>query len=482
MTSYRLILGAGLLSVAFSFGALDLRGQETPQNPDVQKPKPAGTSYPIPTIDPNSQQDQENSTNGLQPDNTPLTGIQTPTLGSPEIVHSFWEPGIQYAGSIQSNSSGQSGSSNWSVDNFIIGNLSLLKAWNRSQLAFNYSGGGVFSTSSSQGSGTYQQLALTQTFQWNRWGVQILDQFSYLPQSSFGFGGGTNLGIPGVGGSIGPTIPGMGIGYVPSQSIYAALGPRYSNATALQVTFATSPRGSVTMTGSYGILNFVDPGNVNNDTTTGTVGYNYALTRENSIGGFYRFSSYHYPGQPQAFGDNSFNIAFSRKLTGRMALQFYGGPDITTFRIPVGGQSSKIGANVGLTLSYALVNGGLFASYFHGLTGGSGVFTGSTVDQVNFGANHKLSRVWSGQGNFGFAHNSAVVSSTASSFPTYNSWYVGGGVSRPIGQNFNIAIAYNANINAYSQSGCTGGSCGGNQVYNYITINFQWHTRHFVLP
>ena len=53
--------------------------------------------------------------------------------------------------------------------------------------------------------------------------MQILDQFSYLPQSAFGFGGGTNLGIPGVGGSIGPTIPGLGSSYVPNQSIYAGL-------------------------------------------------------------------------------------------------------------------------------------------------------------------------------------------------------------------------------------------------------------------
>lgn len=480
MAHYRVIFGGCILSLAFSLGALDLCGQETAQNPDAQKPKPAGSTYPIPTIDPNSQQDQENPL--LQPDNTPLTGIQTPTLGSPEMRHSYWQPGIQYAGTIQSNNSGQSGSSNWTLDNFLIGNLSLLKAWNRSQLAINYSGGGTFSTNSSQGTGNYQLLALTQTFQWNRWGLQILNQFSYLPQSSFGFGGGTNLGIPGVGGPLGPTIPGISTSYVPSQSIYASLGPRYSNASALQVTLATSPRGSITMTGSYGILNFVDPGNVNNNTTTATVGYNYALSRENSIGGFYRFSSYHYPGEPQAFGDNSFNIAFSRKLTGRMALQFYGGPAITTFRVPVGGQSNKVGANVGLTLGYAFSNGGLSASYFHGLTGGSGVFTGSTVNQVNIGANHQLSRMWSGQCNFGFAHNSATVSSTSNIFPTYNSWFVGGGVSRPIGQNFNLAIAYTANVNAHNQSGCTGGSCSGNQFYNYVTINFQWHTRPFILP
>ena len=38
----------------------------------------------------------------------------------------------------------------------------------------------------------------------------------------------------------------MGLGYVPNQSIYAAFGPQYSNATALQVTYATSRRGSIT--------------------------------------------------------------------------------------------------------------------------------------------------------------------------------------------------------------------------------------------
>lgn len=483
MTLHRRILGGCFLCLALSLGALSLRGQEEPQSPDTNKPKPAGTSYPIPTI--GNQQDQSNpedTTNRLQPDNTPLTGIQNPTLGSPEMRHSYWVPGVQYSGTIQSSGFGQSGNSGWALTNYLIGNLSLLKAWSRSQLAVNYSGGGFFSTDSALGSGAYQQLALSQTFQWNRLALQILDQFSYLPQSAFGFGGGTNLGFPGIGGSIAPTIPGLGTSYVPTQSIYAAFGPQYSNAAALQLTYATSRRGSITASGSYGILNFVDPGNVDNNTTTGTVGYNYTLTRENTIGGFYRFSSFHYPGQPQAFGDNSFNIAFGRKITGRMALQLFGGPDITTFRVAIGGQSSKIGANLGANLTYGFKDGGLTGSYFHGLTGGSGVFTGSTVDMVTFRATHQLSRTWAGQLNFGYAHNTAVLSSAEAAFPNYNSWFFGGGVSHPLGRNANLAIAYNANINGYSQSACTGTSCSSSQTFNYITINFQWHTRPFVLP
>jgi hypothetical protein len=480
MNFHKAVLGGCVLILALAFGTVNARAQDEPQEPPDTKPKPAARS--LPPIDPGNPQDDSQNPNALQPDQTPLTGIQNATLGSPEIRHSYWVPGVQYSGTIQSGGYSTSNSSSWLMNNYLIGNLSLLKAWSRSQLAINYSGGGFFSTNSTFGNGAYQQLALAQTFQWNRLVMQILDQFSYLPESAFGFGGGTNLGVAGVGGSIGPTIPGMGISYTPNQSIYASFGPEYSNTAALQVTYATSPRGSITASGSYGILNFVDPGNVDNDTATGTVGYNYTLTRANSIGTFYRFSSYHFVGQPQAFGDNSFNIAFSRKLTGRMALQAFGGPDITTFRVPVGGQSSKVGANLGVNVTYGFKNGGLTGSYFHGLTGGSGVFTGSTVDQVNFGANHPLSRVWSGQANFGYAHNTAVVSSGAPGSPTYNSWFFGGGVSRPLGRNATLAIAYNANISGYSQSGCTTSSCSSTLTTNYVTVNFQWHARPFVLP
>ena len=453
MNFHKAILGGCFLILTLMLGTLNAHAQDEPQEPTETKPKPAGTSYPIPTIDPGNAQD-ENPPNALQPDTTPLTGVQNATLGSPEVRHSYWVPGFQYAGTIQSGGYGTSNSSSWIMNNYLIGSLSLLKAWSRSQLAVNYSGGGFFSTDSALGNGAYQQLALAQTFQGNRWAVQILDQYSYLPQSGFGFGGGTNLGFPGVGGSIGPTIPGMGASYVPNQSIFGGFGPQYSNATALQVTYATSARGSITATGSYGILNFVDPGYVDNSSTTGTVGYNYMLSKANSIGTFYRFSSYHFSGQPQAFGDNSFNIAFSRKLTGRMALQAYGGPDIITFRVPVDGQSSKIGANLGMSLTYGFENGGLTGGYFHGLTGGSGVLTGSTVDQLNFGVTRRLSRVWSGQLNFGYAHNSAVVSSTAAAFPSYNSWFFGGGVSRPLGRNATLAIAYSGYVGDYLQSGC----------------------------
>ena len=477
----RFTFGLVISSLALLLGVAPLRSQEE-QPPSDDKPKPAGnSSNPIPLVDQGEQSGQGNDAD-LIPDNTPLTGVLAPTLGSPEIRHSYWVPGVQWSGAIQSHSYNQTANSSWLVNNYFIGNLSLLEVWRHSQLAINYSAGGFISSDSTQGNGYYQNLVLSQTLQWNRWLVQIFDQFSYLPQSSLGFGGGTSLGIPGAGGSPGPVIPGIGGTYVPNQNIFASVGPRYSNTSTVQLTYTTTPRGSVTLSGTYSLLNFVQSGNVDNDTVYATAGYNYTLTRADSVGVFYRFGAFHYSGEPQANGDHSINVAYSRKLTGRLALQISAGSDFITSRIAVNGNTLTHGVSSSAHLSYATHHGGLSVGYTHGLSGGSGVLTGSTGDQLNFAANRSLGRIWTGQINVGYSHNSSLTNNAATPAPTFNTWNAGGGVSRALGRNATFAVAYNATLTDYGAAGCTGSGCTSNQNYQYITLSFQWHTRPFILP
>jgi hypothetical protein len=480
MASRRFILSSVLLVSLLPVGTSRLYAQDESPVPGENKPKPAGTTPPVPFPESGIQDSDSNSL--LTPDATPLTGVLTPTLGTPPVLHSYWEPGVQWSGSIQSNSYNQTVSNGWLMNNYFIGTLSLLQAWSGSRLAINYSGGGFISTDSSQGNGYYHQLDLSQTYQRNRWLVQVVDQFSYLPESSFGFGGGSSLGTPGSGGSIGPVIPGMGNNYVPNQSIYTAVGPRYSNASSIQVTYATSPRGSITLSGTYGLLNFVNSGNVDSDVTTGTIGYNYTITQKDTIGTFYRFSAYHFSGQPQAYGDHSANVAYGRKLTGRLALQLYGGPDFNVSRVSVNGKSESTGVNVGANLRCGFERGNLTAGYTHGISSGSGVLTGSSADQFNFGADHKLGRIWSGQMTLAYSRNTPIGSVAGTTAQNYNTWTVGAGVSRALGRNATFAIAYNATIPDYGVSACTGASCSSSQTYHYVTLNFQWHTRPFILP
>jgi len=502
MNYRKLLFGIFFLALLFSLGTPSLRAQDeppqTPQPQDPQQPqqppptepqdnpfdsapKPAGQAFPYFDFGLGNSGD-------LQPDYSPLTGMLNAGLGFPQVKHSYWVPGVQFSSSVQSdlfNPSG--GSTDWYANNYVAGNLSLLEAWSRSQLALNYSGGGTFTANGTQGNSGYQQLAFAQSFLFNRWIFQIVDQFSQLPQSAFGFGVGTSLGAAGVGGSLGPTIPGIGNGYVPNQSIYGGYGQRFSNSVVMQATYQLSRRGSVTVSGSYGILHYVNPGNTDTDSAFGSMGYNYKLTPKDTIGLFYQFSSFHYPGSPQAYGSQTASAAYSRKITGRLALSLYGGPQFTSLRIPVGGSSSTVSGYVSAFLNYAFERGGISGSYFHGLSGGSGLLVGSILDQVNFSVNRRLTRVWSASANVGYAHNRTVIDSTAGTLtnPSYNNWFAGAGVNRPFGRSVTFSLAFSENIEN-NNLGCTlpGPGCGTSATSSgqAVTVSLQWHPRPFILP
>ena len=486
--TFLLVAAAVTFSIPFP-----LRSQEPSdtQQPSDTQPKPAART--IPPLGGDNQQDQVTDDNGTnyRPDDRPLTGLQDATVGAPEIRHSYWMPGISYNNAIQSNGFSQGGGSSWNSTNYVQGNLTLLEAWNRGQLGINYSGGGYFSSDSNISSGQAHQLGLVQEFLWERWQLTFLDQFSYLPGTSFGFGAGNNLSFPGVGGAPGSISPGLGSGFVPNQTIFNSFGPRYSNAFGTQVNYLLSRRSSITLGAVYGILRFSNSGNIESDNLYLNAGYNYALTRKDTIGVVYRFSAYHFLGQPQAIGDHSAQLSYGRKITGRLALQISGGPEITTFRVAaIGGDTRHIGGTARASLNYAFKQGGITASYNHGVTGGSGVFLGATTDQVQFVANRQLTRQWNGSLQVGYAHNTNVVSTSLVNVPfpvnssgSYDSVYLGGGVSRPLGRNLNFIGSYTAYIQHTSASAtCVIGTCGTNYTSHQITLGLSWHTRPFVLP
>ncbi len=179
------------------FGAATILSAQEPDSPPPQTPAPDTTGNPkpagrgVPSLEPNDTQDQ-NPDKDWKPDTMPITGLQSPTVGNQDLRHSYIVPGFQYTSTIQNQQLGATTSSSggWYGNHFLGANVSLVQQWVRSQLTINYSGGGFFTSDPGQDNGWYQQLALAQSFNWRRWQMQILDQFSYLPQSQFGFGGG----------------------------------------------------------------------------------------------------------------------------------------------------------------------------------------------------------------------------------------------------------------------------------------------------
>ena len=474
-------------AMKFSFLAtisLCLAGPVLAQDPQAtqsdQKPKPAARAYgPIGAQD--EQQDQASET--LQPDERSLTGFQQPTVGTPAERHSYWVPGVSYYNFVQSNGQSQGGDSGWNSTSYLAGNVSLFENWGRAQLLLNYSGGGNFSTDDSLGNGWFQQLSLTQAFKWRRWKLTFLDEFSYLPQSQFGFGAGTGLSNPGIGGTLAPGSTGLGGQFDPGQSIFTAVGPRYTNTFGTQVDYALTPRSSLTFGGIVSLLRFTESGNVESNNYLGNIGYNYQITRADTIGIVYRYNAFHYLGFPQAIGDQSIQAAYGRKITGRLALQLTGGPEITHLRIPQGlsNKTRHVAGTVSATFTYAFEKGSTSISYLHGVTPGSGVFVGATTDQVTGTVSRKLSRVWSGNANLGFSRNRNIDSGTGGSNLDYKTVYAGASLARPIGRNANFSLGYTAYIETANGTVCAGPNCSSDFTTHQISVGLSWHTRPFVL-
>ncbi len=406
-----------ILVIAAAWLCLASVGQaQDPQAPQgEEKPKPAAKAYgPIGSED----QDQNPPPDTLQPDDRPLTGFQQPTVGTPMERHSYWVPGFSYYNFVQSDGDTQGAGNSW-----------------------------------------------------------LVDQFSYLPQSQFGFGAGTGLAQPGIGGSLGVGSPGLGGGLDPGQSIFTAIGPRYSNTFGAQGNYQLSPRSSVTFGGLVGIQRFTESGNIESNNYIGNLGYNYQITREDTIGVFYRFNSFHYLKFPQAIGDQSVQVAYGKKITGRLALQLTGGPEITNFRVAQAGSAKTqyVSGTGSATLTYAIPRGSVSLGYQHGVTSGSGVFLGATTDQLTASGTRKLTRVWSGDAHLGFAYNRRAQTSQGLPNQSYNTVYAGGSVARPLGRNASFSLGYTAYVETSSNVG------GFSLTTHQISVGLNWHTRPFVL-
>jgi hypothetical protein len=451
------------------------------QQEQGEKPKPAARANPLLFDTSSDQRDTDQGTQTMQPDNRPLSGVQSPTLGTPEIRHSYWVPGIEYSNAIRSNSLSAPANSAWNTTSFVSGDISLLEAWSHSLVSANYSGGGFFSTDPIQGNGQYHQLATAFEVDRQRWQMLFVDQFSYLPQSAFGFGGTSGLAFPGIMGTLAVPLPGLQSTYVPSQTILTTNGPRYSNASAVQLTYAVSPRGSITLAGVYGTLRFIDSGNLNSDSEILNAGYNYAINRKDTIGLVYLFSAYRYPGDPQAIGDHVGQFVYGRKITGRLALKLAGGPEVTTFRVAIGGSKQKISGFGNAALTYAFARSNVALSYTHGVSGGSGVFTGSSIDQANATWSRQLTRAWNGSVNFGYAKNRQILSVSGLTSPSYDSTLAGAGLSRALGRTADFSVAYQAQIQNSNVPICSNPNCGTNYTAHQIFVTFKWHTRPLVL-
>ncbi len=414
---------------------------------------------------PSVNQSSAGSTDTVRADNRAPSGVQPLGLG----ITGKKELNIAVNGSESWDSNSgvtpQSGT-DWEPLTTFGGTVSLRRQGNTSLTSLNYSGQGIAYPNRNPAFTTYQGLGFAQSFQLGRWQLLASDAFNFSPNAAFG-GFGTVL-LPPVNASAQPVLNPQ---YVPNQSIFTPYGTSLMNTVAGQIEYGLSRRSSWTASGSYGILEYTNSGFYNTHQMTASTGYNYSFTAKDSISVSYIYNLFNYDNFNNSFYSNSAQISYSRRVTGRIALQLGGGPQfISTNGLGVSQQRTQFAGN-GL-LSYSRARTSLSLTYFSGMTGGSSVLLGSTTDQVQFTTSRQLSREWSTAVFAGYSRNTGLIQPQQKS---YDSLYLGTSLNRALGKRASATFSYSYQRQIAS-SNCVGVVCG-DLSRNFLTLGISYSFR-----
>jgi len=467
MKKYQSICVGMFLALAMGIGRAQVTDTQTPSESSQ-----APANAPAPAVGPGT---------AASADNPPISGLDTPNLEPRASTRSFLQPGVHLSQSVDSNVAGSTTSSSISSVTRALGSLELQRLWANYQTSLTYIGGGAFYTSRSASTTALHQLEADQRMLWRTGELALRDAFSYLPEGSFGYGAYGGAGsIGSIGGSGGLAGGGLGGSSFFGPGQFASIGqePRISNTALVQVTESLNPRSSVTLTGSYGLVHYLnnDAGFFNSRQIAAQAGYNYQLNRNDQIALVYGYQSFRYPSMETSnFNSQVIHVLYGHRISGRMDMVVGGGPQFTMIDDPATGSDTRLSLSGRASLRYRFPTSSVSLSYEHFNTSGSGFFAGAISDVTRFSLNHPFSRVWNMNADVGFTHNGRIQSVTAVNATSYNYLYAGAGLHRQLGRNFSAYVSYQFNYLLFDNSGCTGTACSANSQRHVGLIGLDWH-------
>jgi hypothetical protein len=492
MTKKLHILSVSLCAAALT--AIPVRAQQPPDQDQSQQPAPnpnapsENPAQPIPAIRSplaglNGTDDDREVTQKTLPDTTALTGVEPISFGRVPLDHNFWQPQFRIFSIADSDELSSSNNTGWGDFTSFLGGIDVHDASEISNLTLSYLGGGTISIGGSAGDSTLQQLGVTEALNWKRLKLQFIDQFSLLPESSFGYAGlGSGVGLPG-GGSLG-----LQPGLTPGDSILTTRGLRATNSFLTEADIFLDRRSSITVAGGYSLLHYFDNDLIDFGDAIFQAGYNYQLTAKDTVGFFYRFSGYRYSGFNQSINDNSFQASYGRRVTGRFSFQIQGGPDITYVSSPLtttttgtttGGQMREIFWSLSTTAQYQWQKVGFGAQYAHGVSGGSGVLLGALSDTVSASAGRQLTRQLNGSVDVGYSRNKGInpfgTTGTTPTAQSFGYWYGGVNFGRTLGRALDVSLSYQLQHQSSNEGFCVGTNCNADLTRHQISVGLNWH-------
>lgn len=471
---------AGLCMLTFPAAAQQQNPDSSAQQNQPAQPIPA---YHSPFVA--AQPDEETNTQGAGPDTRPLSGVQYTSAENITNNRSYWQPRFDLSGSGDSNPAEGAASAGWGTWTSFLGGVDIHRTAGASDLLLTYTGGGMYSNDAMAPSGTVQELGLSEKIIFRRSVLSIFDQLSYLPQASLGFGGVGGVPLTGTG----PV--GLGPGFTAGQSILTGQGQNLSNSSVVQFERFLTPRSSVTMAGGYSLLHFFGNNLLDSGSPMFQGGYNYQLTKHDTLAFLYAFSDFHYTSVNQSIYTHSIEASYGLQVTGRLAFQIAAGPEFAIFNQPTGtsggtgggtGASNPSTTNLYWTLNTALnyqyQRTGLGLTYWHGVTAGSGVMAGAVNDSFTGSLMRRMSPMFSNGLTAGYARNSTLPAS-GSTAPAmhFDYWFAGASLAHPLSDTLAVTLSYQMQYQTTSSNFCIGNSCGTSFLRHLITVGLSWHQR-----
>jgi hypothetical protein len=460
------------------------QGRQQSQQPSQQQGgSPGGqSSEPIPAYHSPLASGADNGQDAGQsqtetPDNNSPSGAQGLSLGSIE-TRSYWQPNASIVATGDSDALGPQGG--WTTYTSFVGGIDLHKLASHSDLTLSYLGGGSVSDDGAIGNYVFQELSATEKFHWRRYNLSFFDTLEYLPETAFGFGG---LGVGG------PSLPGgvtVGLqpGLTPQDSILSTRSQLIENSSFAQFDVNLTPRSSITLLAGYSLLDYFSNGLANSNDTILQAGYNHTIRRNDTLSVLYRFSDYRFPGNGQSIHDNVVQLNYSKRVTGRLAFQVGAGPEYTLFNTPIltsGSSTTKTSQllwSLTSSLTYGLKRGALGLSYSHGVSGGSGILTGSVADTVAGTLTRQLTRTLNFGINSGYARNTALaIPGFGIAAQSYNYWFFGANVSHPFSRTLSLFASYQLQYQTSNFGFCIGTTCGSSFTRHLISVGVNWRGR-----
>ena len=445
-----------------------------------QEPTPAPAEEQAPSAVPAGGQPgpSDESAGGLAPDTSrPLSGVEDYQVESPARARNFIVPSLRLSAFGDSNRTiVGTGTSGLELTGSIVGNIAAHRISRRNEFTLDYIGGGMIYARSSELNAMTHQLGFTETYTGRRWGLTIGDRMSYLPESAYGFGGfGPTTGFGGgFGGGMGNWNPAVSGG----QNLFTGYGNRIANSAMTQLTYNASARSSLTFSGAYGLLRFLDSSEgIDSDFGTASAGYNYALNKRDTIAVSYGFGAYRYKGSDFQMDNHFVNLSYGRKLTGRLAFQLSGGPQFIITRDPSAGSQSRISWNARTSLNYRISGTSLGFYYSHYTSAGSGLHYGATTDRFYGSIGRQLTRHWYWSVGPGYSHNARLQQGpTVSSASSYNSVFASTGLHRGIGEYTDLSFSYSLHSQWSDAQNPNSINQGSSYLRHMFGVSLTFHT------